>query len=170
MDNNNIFLDFSNLFFLFPKNSVIANENIKTKNWFDLLESIDSKIYLAEILERFSLSLMLIISVLIAVPLSLRMYENGRFLLIFSGLVIFLSYYGLVVGKKVFVEEGIFDPIQIFAITHSIYLVLALFLLGLNNSGIESNSVIAKKYTKQWFVQLFFLFLVLIIFFNFLFF
>ncbi len=170
LDNNNIFLDFSNLFFLFPKNSVIANENIKTKNWFDLLESIDSKIYLAEILERFSLSLMLIISVLIAVPLSLRMYENGRFLLIFSGLIIFLSYYGLVVGKKVFVEEGIFDPIQIFAITHSIYLVLALFLLGLNNSGIESNSVIAKKYSKQWFVQLFFLFLVLIIFFNFLFF
>ena len=113
---------------------------------------------------------MLIISVLIAVPLSLRMYENGRFLLIFSGLIIFLSYYGLVVGKNVFVEEGNFDPIQIFAITQSIYLVLALFLLGLNNSGIESNSVIAKKYSKQWFVQLFFLFLVLIILFNFLFF
>ena len=51
-----------------------------------------------------------------------------------------------------------------------LFLILALFLLGLNNSGIESNSVIAKKYSKQWFVQLFFLFLVLIIFFNFLFF
>ena len=170
LDNNNIFLDFSNLFFLFPKNSVIANENIKTKNWFDLLESIDSKIYRAEILERFSLSLRLIISVLIAVPLSLRMFENGRFLLIFSGLIIFLSYYGLVVGKKVFVEQGIFDPIQIFVITHCLYFALALFLIGLDNFKIEPNSLIATKYSNKWFAQVFFLLMLLIIFLNFLFF
>ena len=170
LDNNNIFLDYRNLFFLFPKKSVSSNENIKTKNWFELIDSADKEIYLAEILERFSLSLMLIISVLIAVPLSLRMFENGRFLLIFSGLIIFLSYYGLVVGKKVFVEQGIFDPIQIFVITHCLYFALALFLIGLDNFKIEPNSLIATKYSNKWFAQVFFLFILLIIFLNFLFF
>ena len=170
LDNNNIFLDYRNLFFLFPKKSVSSNENIKTKNWFELIDSANKKIYLAEILERFSLSLMLIISVLIAVPLSLRMFENGRFLLIFSGLIIFLSYYGLVVGKKVFVEQGIFDPIQIFVITHCLYFALALFLIGLDNFKIEPNSLIAIKYSNKWFAQVFFLFMLLIIFLNFLFF
>ena len=170
LDNNNIFLDYRNLFFLFPKKSVSSNENIKTKNWFELIDSADKEIYLAEILERFSLSLMLIISVLIAVPLSLRMFENGRFLLIFSGLIIFLSYYGLVVGKKVFVEQGIFDPIQIFVITHCLYFALALFLIGLDNFKIEPNSLIAIKYSNKWFAQVFFLFMLLIIFLNFLFF
>ena len=170
LDNNNIFLDYRNLFFLFPKKSVSSNENIKTKNWFELIDSANKEIYLAEILERFSLSLMLIISVLIAVPLSLRMFENGRFLLIFSGLIIFLSYYGLVVGKKVFVEQGIFDPIQIFVITHCLYFALALFLIGLDNFKIEPNSLIATKYSNKWFAQVFFLFILLIIFLNFLFF
>ena len=170
LDNNNIFLDYRNLFFLFPKKSVSSNENIKTKNWFELIDSANKEIYLAEILERFSLSLMLIISVLIAVPLSLRMFENGRFLLIFSGLIIFLSYYGLVVGKKVFVEQGIFDPIQIFVITHCLYFALALFLLGLDNFKIEPNSLIATKYSNKWFAQVFFLLMLLIIFLNFLFF
>lgn len=170
LDHNNIFLDYRNLFFLFPKKSVSSNENIKTKNWFELMDSADKEIYLAEILERFSLSLMLIISVFIAVPLSLRMFENGRFLLIFSGLIIFLSYYGLVVGKKVFVEQGIFDPIQIFVITHCLYFALALFLIGLDNFKIEPNSLIATKYSNKWFAQVFFLFMLLIIFLNFLFF
>tara|TARA_B100000242_G_scaffold125147_1_gene88157 strand:- start:7614 stop:8768 length:1155 start_codon:yes stop_codon:yes gene_type:complete len=170
LDNNNIFLDYRNLFFLFPKKSVSSNENIKTKNWFELIDSANKEIYLAEILERFSLSLMLIISVLIAVPLSLRMFENGRFLLIFSGLIIFLSYYGLVVGKKVFVEQGIFDPIQIFVITHCLYFALALFLIGLDNFKIEPNSLIATKYSNKWFAQVFFLLMLLIIFLNFLFF
>ena len=170
LDKNNIFLDYRNLFFLFPKKSVSSNENIKTKNWFELIDSANKEIYLAEILERFSLSLMLIISVLIAVPLSLRMFENGRFLLIFSGLIIFLSYYGLVVGKKVFVEQGIFDPIQIFVITHCLYFALALFLIGLDNFKIEPNSLIATKYSNKWFAQVFFLLMLLIIFLNFLFF
>ncbi len=170
LDNNNIFLDYRNLFFLFPKKSVSSNENIKTKNWFELIDSANEEIYLAEILERFSLSLMLIISVLIAVPLSLRMFENGRFLLIFSGLIIFLSYYGLVVGKKVFVEQGIFDPIQIFVITHCLYFALALFLIGLDNFKIEPNSLISTKYSNKWFAQVFFLLMLLIIFLNFLFF
>ena len=170
LDNNNIFLDYRNLFFLFPKKSVSSNENIKTKNWFELIDSANKEIYLAEILERFSLSLMLIISVLIAVPLSLRMFENGRFLLIFSGLIIFLSYYGLVVGKKVFVEQGIFDPIQIFVITHCLYFALALFLIGLDNFKIEPNSLISTKYSNKWFAQVFFLLMLLIIFLNFLFF
>ena len=169
LEKNDLFLDFKNLFFLFPKNDVVINENIKTKTWNELVSNIDSKIYLSEIFERISLSLMLIVSVFIAVPLSLKMHESGRFLLIFLGLVIFLSYYGLVIGQKVFVEEGILSPLQIFVIIHSVYLSLGLFLLGLNNHRLDINSFVARKYSEKWFIQLFFFFFLVILFFNFIF-
>ena len=169
LEKNDLFLDFKNLFFLFPKNDVVINENIKTKNWNELVSNIDSKIYLSEIFERISLSLMLVVSVLIAVPLSLKMHESGRFLLIFLGLVIFLSYYGLVIGQKVFVEEGILSPLQIFVIIHGVYLSLGLFLLGLNNHRLDINSFVARKYSEKWFIQLFFFFFLVILFFNFIF-
>ena len=169
LENNDLFLDFKNLFFLFPKNDAVINDNIKTKNWNDLISNIDSKIYLSEIFERISLSLMLIVSVLIAVPLSLKMHESGRFLLIFSGLVIFLSYYGLVIGQKVFVEEGILSPLQIFVTIHGVYLSLGLFLFGLNNYTLDINSFVARKYSEKWFIQLSFFFFLVILFFNFIF-
>ena len=169
LEKNDLFLDFQSLIFLFPKNQVIVNEDIKTKNWYELINKVDSKFYLSEIFERISLSLMLIVSVLIAVPLSLKMHESGRFLLIFSGLVIFLSYYGLVIGQKVFVEEGILSPIQIFLIIHGVYLSLGLSLFGLNNYVLDINSIVARKYSKKWFIQLSFFFFLVILFFNFIF-
>ena len=89
LEENNFFLDFESLFFLFPKNGIQASKEIKSKTWNELLKETDNQIYVSEILERFSLGLMLIISVLIAAPLSLRMQENGRFILVFSGLVFF---------------------------------------------------------------------------------
>lgn len=169
LEKNDLFLDFQSLIFLFPKNQVIVNEDIKTKNWYELINKVDSKFYLSEIFERISLSLMLIVSVLIAVPLSLKMHESGRFLLIFSGLVIFLSYYGLVIGQKVFVEEGILSPIQIFLIIHGVYLSLGLSLFGLNNYVLDINSIVARKYSTKWFIQLSFFFFLVILFFNFIF-
>ncbi|RZO99345.1 MAG: LptF/LptG family permease [Gammaproteobacteria bacterium] len=169
LEKNDLFLNFQSLIFLFPKNQVIVNEDIKTKNWYELINKVDSKFYLSEIFERISLSLMLIVSVLIAVPLSLKMHESGRFLLIFSGLVIFLSYYGLVIGQKVFVEEGILSPIQIFLIIHGVYLSLGLSLFGLNNYVLDINSIVARKYSKKWFIQLSFFFFLVILFFNFIF-
>lgn len=169
LEKNDLFLDFQSLIFLFPKNQVVVNEDIKTKNWYELINKVDSKFYLSEIFERISLSLMLIVSVLIAVPLSLKMHESGRFLLIFSGLVIFLSYYGLVIGQKVFVEEGILSPIQIFVIIHGVYLSLGLSLFGLNNYVLDINSIVARKYSKKWFIQLSFFFFLVILFFNFIF-
>jgi len=170
LEKNDLFLDFQSLIFLFPKNQVVANQDIKTKNWYELINKVDSKFYLSEIFERISLSLMLIVSVLIAVPLSLKMHESGRFLLIFSGLVIFLSYYGLVIGQKVFVEEGILSPIQIFIIIHGVYLSLGITLFGLNNYVLDINSIVARKYSKKWFIQLSFFFFLVILFFNFIFF
>lgn len=169
LEKNDLFLNFQSLIFLFPKNQVIVNEDIKTKNWYELINKVDSKFYLSEIFERISLSLMLIVSVLIAVPLSLKMHESGRFLLIFSGLVIFLSYYGLVIGQKVFVEEGILSPIQIFLIIHGVYLSLGLSLFGLNNYVLDINSIVARKYSTKWFIQLSFFFFLVILFFNFIF-
>ena len=169
LEKNDLFLDFQSLIFLFPKNQVVVNEDIKTKNWYELINKVDSKFYLSEIFERISLSLRLIVSVLIAVPLSLKMHESGRFLLIFSGLVIFLSYYGLVIGQKVFVEEGILSPIQIFIIIHGVYLSLGLSLFGLNNYVLDINSIVARKYSKKWFIQLSFFFFLVILFFNFIF-
>ena len=141
LEENNFFLDFESLFFLFPKSEIQASKEIKTKTWNELSKETDNQIYVTEILERFSLSLMLIISVLIAAPLSLRMQENGRFILVFSGLVIFLSYYGLVIGQKAFIEENIFT----------------------------FNSLIAKKYSKRWFLQLLLLVILVSVIFNIIF-
>ena len=73
LEENNFFLDFESLFFLFPKNGIQASKEIKSKTWNELLKETDNQIYVSEILERFSLGLMLIISVMIAAPLSLRM-------------------------------------------------------------------------------------------------
>mgnify|MGYP006232271773 FL=1 len=60
LEKNDLFLDFQSLIFLFPKNQVVVNEDIKTKNWYELINKVDSKFYLSEILERISLSLSLI--------------------------------------------------------------------------------------------------------------
>ena len=169
LEENNFFLDFESLFFLFPKSEIQASKEIKTKTWNELSKETDNQIYVTEILERFSLSLMLIISVLIAAPLSLRMQENGRFILVFSGLVIFLSYYGLVIGQKAFIEENIFKPMQIFLIIHGLFAMLAIFLFGFDKFIFNFNSFIAKKYSKRWFLQLFLLVILVSVIFNIIF-
>ena len=169
LEENNFFLDFESLFFLFPKSEIQASKEIKTKTWNELSKETDNQIYVTEILERFSLSLMLIISVLIAAPFSLRMQENGRFILVFSGLVIFLSYYGLVIGQKAFIEENIFKPTQIFYIIHGLFAMLAIFLFGFERFIFNFNSVIAKKYSKKWFLQLLLLVILVSVIFNIIF-
>ena len=169
LEENNFFLDFESLFFLFPKSEIQASKEIKTKTWNELSKETDNQIYVTEILERFSLSLMLIISVLIAAPLSLRMQENGRFFLVFSGLVIFLSYYGLVIGQKAFIEENIFKPEQIFLIIHGLFAMLAIFLFGFDKFIFNFNSFIAKKYSKRWFLQLLLLVILVSVIFNIIF-
>jgi len=169
LEENNFFLDFESLFFLFPKNEIQASKEIKSKTWNELLKETDNQIYVSEILERFSLGLMLIISVMIAAPLSLRMQENGRFILVFSGLVIFLSYYGLVIGQKAFIEENIFKPMQIFLIIHGLFAMLAIFLFGFERFIFNFNSVIAKKYSKKWFLQLLLLVILVSVIFNIIF-
>ena len=169
LEENNFFLDFESLFFLFPKSEIQASKEIKTKTWNELSKETDNQIYVTEILERFSLSLMLIISVLIAAPLSLRMQENGRVILVFSGLVIFLSYYGLVIGQKAFIEENIFKPEQIFLIIHGLFAMLAIFLFGFDKFIFNFNSFIAKKYSKRWFLQLLLLVILVSVIFNIIF-
>ena len=58
LEENNFFLDFESLFFLFPKSEIQASKEIKTKTWNELSKETDNQIYVTEILERFSLSLM----------------------------------------------------------------------------------------------------------------
>ena len=119
-----------------------------------------------------SLSIMLIISSLLAIPLSLRMAKIGRFTMILSGLVIFLTYYGLVQGQKILVFESSFSSFQVFSISHFIFVTIWLLLFGLEQYRFELGNFMMARNSKKFFIQAFFLtalvfFLLNILYFNF---
>ena len=115
---------------------------------------------------------MLIISSLLAIPLSLRMAKKGRFTMILSGLVIFLTYYGLVQGQKALVLESPFSSFQVFSVLHFIFVAIWLLLYGLEQYRFELVNFITARNSKNFFIQVFFLtalvfFLLNILYFNF---
>ena len=129
-------------------------------------------IYSFAVIKRLSLSIMLIISSLLAIPLSLRMAKIGRFTMILSGLVIFLTYYGLVQGQKILVFESSFSSFQVFSISHFIFVTIWLLLFGLEQYRFELGNFMMARNSKKFFIQAFFLtalvfFLLNILYFNF---
>ena len=107
-----------------------------------------------------------------AIPLSLRMAKKGRFTMILSGLVIFLTYYGLVQGQKALVLESSFSSFQIFSVLHFIFVTIWLLLYGLEQYRFELVNFIIARNSKNFFIQAFFLaalvfFLLNILYFNF---
>ncbi|MDC3151091.1 LptF/LptG family permease, partial [SAR86 cluster bacterium] len=121
-------LEFEELFFLFNKKQKLAEKNIEKMSLSLLIQEDKNEDFYTEFLKRLSLSLMLIISSLLAIPLSLRMAKKGRFTMILSGLVIFLTYYGLVQGQKVLVLESSFSSFQVFSVLHFIFVAIWLLL------------------------------------------
>ena len=165
-------LEFEELFFLFNKKQKLAEKNIEKMSLSLLIQEDKNEYFYAEFLKRLSLSLMLIISSLLAIPLSLRMAKKGRFTMILSGLVIFLTYYGLVQGQKALVLESSFSSFQIFSVLHFIFVTIWLLLYGLEQYRFELVNFIIARNSKNFFIQAFFLtalvfFLLNILYFNF---
>ena len=165
-------LEFEELFFLFNKKQKLAEKNIEKMSLSLLIQEDINEDFYTEFLKRLSLSLMLIISSLVAIPLSLRMAKKGRFTMILSGLVIFLTYYGLVQGQKVLVLESSFSSFQVFSVLHFIFVTIWLLLYGLEQYRFELVNFIIARNSKNFFIQAFFLtalvfFLLNILYFNF---
>ena len=170
--NGTIDLEFEELFFLFNKKQKLAEKNIEKMSLSLLIQEDKNEEFYTEFLKRFSLSLMLIISSLLAIPLSLRMAKKGRFTMILSGLVIFLTYYGLVQGQKALVLESSFSSFQIFSVLHFIFVTIWLLLYGLEQYRFELVNFIIARNSKNFFIQAFLLtalvfFLLNILYFNF---
>ena len=165
-------LEFEELFFLFNKKQKLAEKNIEKMSLSLLIQEDINEDFYTEFLKRLSLSLMLIISSLLAIPLSLRMSKKGRFTMILSGLVIFLTYYGLVQGQKALVLESSFSSFQVFSFLHFIFVTIWLLLYGLEQYRFELVNFIIARNSKNFFIQAFFLtalvfFLLNILYFNF---
>ena len=165
-------LEFEELFFLFNKKQKLAEKNMEKMSLSLLIQEDKNEDFYREFLKRLSLSLMLIISSLVAIPLSLRMANKGRFTMILSGLVIFLTYYGLVQGQKVLVLESSFSSLQVFSVLHFIFVTIWLLLYGLEKYRFELVNFIIVRNSKNFFFQAFFLtalvfFLLNILYFNF---
>ena len=165
-------LEFEELFFLFNKKQKLAEKNIEKMSLSLLIQEDKNEDFYTEFLKRLSLSLMLIISSLVAIPLSLRMAKKGRFTMILSGLVIFLTYYGLVQGQKALVLESSFSSFQVFSVLHLIFVAIWLLLYGLEQYRFELVNFITARNSKNFFIQVFFLtalvfFLLNILYFNF---
>ena len=165
-------LEFEELFFLFNKKQKLAEKNIEKMSLSLLIQEDKNEDFYTEFFKRLSLSLMLIISSLVAIPLSLRMAKKGRFTMILSGLVIFLTYYGLVQGQKVLVLESSFSSFQVFSVLHFIFVTIWLLLYGLEQYRFELVNFIIVRNSKNFFTQAFFLtalvfFLLNILYFNF---
>ena len=150
-------LEFEELFFLFNKKQKLAEKNIERMSLSLLIQEDINEDFYTEFLKRLSLSLMLIISSLLAIPLSLRMAKKGRFTMILSGLVIFLTYYGLVQGQKALVLESSFSSFQVFSVLHFIFVTIWLLLYGLEQYRFELVNFIIARNSKNFFIQAFFL-------------
>ena len=150
-------LEFEELFFLFNKKQKLAEKNIERMSLSLLIQEDINEDFYTEFLKRLSLSLMLIISSLLAIPLSLRMAKKGRFTMILSGLVIFLTYYGLVQGQKALVLESSFSSFQVFSFLHFIFVTIWLLLYGLEQYRFELVNFIIARNSKNFFIQAFFL-------------
>ena len=165
-------LEFNELLILFDKTQKKANENIEKMTLDILVLQEKNEIFYTEFLTRFSLSFMLIVSTLFAIPLSLRMANIGRFSMILSGLIIFLSYYGLVEGQKIITIESSLSSFQIFFFLHLVFLVIWLLFFSLEKYRFEFSNLLVIRNSKKTFIQIFFLtllvfFLINILYLNF---
>ena len=156
-------LDFSfdEFFLILPKKPILNVEDLKRKYFHELFFAKDSE--RIELLKRSSMPLIIIISALIAASLTLRLRDSGRFYIFLSGLIIFMSYYGLSLSQEAFSNFSLNSTIVFFSI-HGIYLIAALMMafdqnyqnLGFNLGGL--------KYSRNFLINLFVLFLIATIF------
>ena len=172
IQNGSLDLQFEELSFLFNKKEKKDETNIEKMTLDLLILEEKNEIFYTEFLKRLSFCLMIIISGLLAVPLSLRMAKIGRFTIILTGLVIFLPYYGLIEGQKIITFQSSFSSFQIFFFLHFIFIIIWSLFYGLEKYRFELGNLIEIRSSKKTFVQAFFLtllvfFLINILYLNF---
>ena len=156
-------LDFSfdEFFLILPKKPILNVEDLKRKYFHELFFAEDLE--RIELLKRSSMPLIIIISALIAASLTMRLKDSGRFYIFLSGLIIFMSYYGLSLSQEVFSNFSLNSTIVFFSI-HGIYLIAAIMLaldqsyqnLSFNHGGLKNS--------RNFMINLFVLFLIATVF------
>ena len=156
-------LDFSfdEFFLILPKKPILNVEDLKRKYFHELFFAKDLE--RIELLKRSSMPLIIIISALIAASLTMRLKDSGRFYIFLSGLIIFMSYYGLSLSQEVFSNFSLNSTIVFFSI-HGIYLIAAIMLaLDQSNQNLSFN-LGGLKYSRNFMINLFVLFLIATVF------
>ncbi|MDC3018833.1 LptF/LptG family permease [bacterium] len=156
-------LDFSfeEFFLILPKKPILNVEDLKRKYFHELLFAEDLE--RIELLKRSSMPLIIIISALIAASLTMRLKDSGRFYIFLSGMIIFMSYYGLSLSQEVFGNFFLNSTVVFFSI-HGIYLSAAILLAMDQNYQNFSFNLGGLKYSRNFMVYLFVLFLIATIF------
>ncbi len=156
-------LDFSfdEFFLIVPKKPILNIEDLKRKYFHELLSTKDSE--RIELLKRSSMPLIIIISALIAASLTMRLKESGRFYIFLSGLIIFMSYYGLSLSQEVFSNFSLNSTIVFFSI-HGIYLIAAIMLALDQSYQNFSFNFGGLKYSRNFMINLLVLFLIATVF------
>ncbi len=156
-------LDFSfdEFFLILPKKPILNIEDLKRKYFHELLFTKDSE--RIELLKRSSMPLIIIISALIAASLTMRLKESGRFYIFLSGLIIFMSYYGLSLSQEVFSNFSLNSTMVFFSI-HGIYLIAAIMLALDQSYQNFSFNFGGLKYSRNFMINLFVLFLIATVF------
>ena len=156
-------LDFSfdECFLILPKKPILNVEDLKRKYFHELFFAEDLE--RIELLKRSSMPLIIIISALIAASLTMRLKDSGRFYIFLSGMIIFMSYYGLSLSQEVFGNFFLNSTVVFFSI-HGIYLTAAILLAMDQNYQNFSFNLGGLKYSRNFMVNLFVLFLIATVF------
>ena len=155
-------LDFSfeEFFLILPKKPILNVEDLKRKYFHELFAKDSDRI---ELLKRSSMPLIIIISALIAASLTMRLKDSGRFYIFLSGLIIFMSYYGLSLSQEVFSNFSLNSTIVFFSI-HGGYLIAAMMLTMDQSYQNFSFNFGGLKYSRYFMMNLFVLFLIATVF------
>ncbi|MBL6811329.1 MAG: LptF/LptG family permease [SAR86 cluster bacterium] len=156
-------LDFSfdEFFLILPKKPILNVEDLKRKYFHELIFAKDLE--RIELLKRSSMPLIIIISALIAASLTMRLKDTGRFYIFLSGLIIFMSYYGLSLSQEVFSNFSLNSTIVFFSI-HGIYLIAAIMLALDQSYQNFSFNLGGLKYSRNFMIDLLVLFLIATVF------
>ena len=154
---------FEEFFLILEKKPIINISDLKRKYAFELLENSEISEYSIELLRRASMPLIIIISSIIATALTIRMNAAGRFSIFLTGLIIFLSYYGLIISQEVFGELAL-NSLVVFFCIHAIYMFSALLLTFDDSYKSYAFSVSQIRYTNGFIYFLLALFLLATIF------
>lgn len=105
-----------------------VRKRIQSTPSLDLIASKDKE-EIAELQWRLSLAPLSLIIVLLAIPLSKVNPRQGRFLKLIPGVLIYLSYIGILLVVKNGIASGKISPLPGVWLVHGIYFLLALMLL-----------------------------------------